>query len=112
MPSFSFGGWRGLLLALLLLGVVVLLLLELEGLLLRAPGGTGGLRRGTGDGMARLFCLSPGKNNSFGSARVARLVDVEVCWVGEEISRGRNKERPVCVSTTMDRCDVVQCKRL
>lgn len=41
-------------------------------LLLRLPG-TGGLRRGTaGVDMARLSCLSPGKNNSLGSAKVAR----------------------------------------
>lgn len=31
--------------------------------LLRLPG-TGGRRRGTEDDMARLFCLSPGRNNS------------------------------------------------
>lgn len=53
MPNVSFGA-RGL------------------PLLLRAPG-TGGRRRGTGEDMARLFCLSPGKNNSFGSARVATV---------------------------------------
>jgi hypothetical protein len=53
MPNVSFGA-RGL------------------PLLLRPPG-TGGRRRGTGDDMARLFCLSPGKNNSFGSARVATV---------------------------------------
>lgn len=41
--------------------------------------GTGGLRRGTGeDDMAGLFCLSPGKNNSFGSAKVARSATVEL----------------------------------
>lgn len=38
----------------------------------RLPG-TGALRRGTGDeDIARLFCLSPGKNNSLGSVVVAR----------------------------------------
>jgi hypothetical protein len=46
--------------------------------LLRLPG-TGGLRRGTGeDDMARLFCLSPGKNNSLGSAKVARSATFEL----------------------------------
>lgn len=55
MPSVSFGA-RGLLLL----------------LLLRLPG-TGGRRRGTEDDMAELFCRSPGKNNSLGSATVARM---------------------------------------
>lgn len=49
-------------------------------LLLRFLPGTGGRRRGTGAAAAveedilstRLFCLSPGKNNSLGSAAVAR----------------------------------------
>lgn len=41
-------------------------------LLLRLPG-TGGRRSGTEDDMARLFCLSLGKNNSFGSASVATV---------------------------------------
>lgn len=40
--------------------------------LLRLPG-TGGRRSGTGDDMAGLFCLSPGKNSSLGSARVATV---------------------------------------
>jgi hypothetical protein len=41
--------------------------------LLRLPG-TGGRRSGTEEeDMARLFCLSPGKNNSLGSARVATV---------------------------------------
>lgn len=40
--------------------------------LLRLPG-TGALRRGTGEeDIARLFCLSLGKNNSFGSVVLAR----------------------------------------
>lgn len=96
MPSFNFGGRRGLGLGwregagkgvgmgaaggVALLGVVSLILF------LGAPG-TGGLSSGTGagdgvdeeDGMARLFCLSPGKNNSLGSARVASLA---VGWDG------------------------------
>lgn len=42
--------------------------------LLRLPG-TGGRRRGTEEDMARLFCLSPGRNNSLGSARVATVFD-------------------------------------
>lgn len=50
-------------------------------LLLRFLPGTGGRRRGTGAAAVeedilllstRLFCLSPGKNNSLGSAAVAR----------------------------------------
>ena len=41
-------------------------------LLLRLPG-TGGRRSGTEEDMARLFCLSPGRNNSLGSARVATM---------------------------------------
>lgn len=36
--------------------------------LLRLPG-TGGLRRGAGDDIVRLFCPSQGRNSSFGSAR-------------------------------------------
>ena len=50
--------------------------------LLRLPG-TGGRRSGTeGDDMARLFCLSPGKNNSLGSAKVA-TVSLEWSTVGD-----------------------------
>lgn len=47
----------------------------LELLLLREPG-TGGRSRGTGeDDMVRLSCLPWGKNNSFGSAKVASFED-------------------------------------
>lgn len=50
--------------------------------LLRLPG-TGGRRSGTEEvDMARLFCLSPGKNNSLGSARVA-TVSLERSTVGD-----------------------------
>jgi len=42
----------------------------------RLPG-TGALRRGTGEeDIARLSCLSPGKNNSFGSVIVATMTVV------------------------------------
>ena len=55
--------------------------------LLRLPG-TGGFKRGTGeDDMARLFCLSPGKNNSLGSAKVARSAALEV----DTLKRGGRK---------------------
>ena len=65
-----------------------------EPLLLPRLPGTGGLRRGTGeDDIARLFCLSPGKNNSFGSARVARSAAFEVDtlkeWTGERGGKQR-----------------------
>jgi hypothetical protein len=55
-------------------------------LLLLRPPGTGGLRRGTDeDDMARLFCLSPGKNNSLGSAKVARSATFEVDTLDEKL---------------------------
>jgi hypothetical protein len=52
--------------------------------------GTGALRRGTGEGdIARLFCLSPGKNNSLGSVIVATMA-----VVFNSIEReGRGEER-------------------
>lgn len=77
MPSFSFGGCRGL----LLLEVLLLPPLLFAGLLLLRGPGTGGLSIGTGDDISRLFCLSPGRNNSFGSASVASLGECRaVIW--------------------------------
>lgn len=63
-----------------------------EPLLLPRLPGTGGLRRGTGeDDIARLFCLSPGKNNSLGSAKVARSAVFE--WDTLKEGRGETGER-------------------
>lgn len=101
IPSFSFGGCRGLLLE--LLGEVLFLLWP----------GTGGFSRGTGEGdeddIARAFCLSPGKNNSFGSASVARLASLEL-ECGKEVDDGgerfregrRNKDRGAVVRGCQD----------
>lgn len=63
-------------------------------LLLRLPG-TGGRRSGTEaeeeEDMARLFCLSPGKNNSLGSARVATVEGVEKVQRTKNECRGWGK---------------------
>lgn len=83
MPNVSFGA-RGL------------------PLLLRAPG-TGGRRRGTGDDMARLFCLSPGKNNSFGSARVATASTDRESWMEERERERWGKEGKSTEYTVSDK---------
>lgn len=64
-----------------------------RGPLPRLPG-TGGLRRGTGeDDMARLFCLSPGKNNSLGSAKVARSATFELDTLNEKVEDSNRQKR-------------------
>lgn len=47
--------------------------------------GTGGRRSGTdGVDIARLFCLSPGKNSSLGSAKVATVsLEMVYRWATE-----------------------------